>query len=242
MADRINFEDRVDQTAPAGTTNEVSATIMNEIKSAVNSHADDIEAIMPSFKGTIAAGTYDFTVTPAPTTGNAFIDGGGAVEAGANFIAAGDGSFTLLPVGGGASVEVAFTEGDKITVTQDATSFSVAVLNVNENVGLAPTPDISDPTITEKGIYSPSELHAEFGQSFGDAQVAIINPVAEDDREHISVSNTSSTGLGISNYRFHLSDDPAVVGTLAGASIVLERDVPKAVSYTHLTLPTKRIV
>ena len=98
----------------------------------------DVDAIMipdPLFKGEIAAGTYDFTNFPAPTTGNAFIDGGGAVEAGTNFIATGDGSFILLPVGGGASLTYDFTEGDEITVTEDAASFSVAVLNVNEDTG-----------------------------------------------------------------------------------------------------------
>ena len=63
--------------------------------------------------------------------------------------------------------------------------------------------------------------------SFGDAQVKVSLTVAEAARQHITVTNTNGNQYGISNYLFHLSDDPAVVGTLAGTTITLQNGVPK---------------
>ena len=64
-------------------------------------------------------------------------------------------------------------------------------------------------------------------QPFGDAQISIISPVVEGDRRHITLENASATGFGISNYLFHLSDDPSVVGTLSGTAITLQQGVAK---------------
>ena len=61
---------------------------------------------------------------------------------------------------------------------------------------------------------------------FGNAEISVISPVPEDDREHITVTSFSQSGFGISNYLFHLSDDRNIVGTLAGGSITLEPNVP----------------
>ena len=63
-------------------------------------------------------------------------------------------------------------------------------------------------------------------EPFGNAQISVLPPVAEGDREHITVTSFSQSGFGISNYLFHLSDDRNIVGTLAGGSITLEPNVP----------------
>jgi len=55
----------------------------------------------------------------------------------------------------------------------------------------------------------------------------VIIPVAETDREHITITNASGNSFGISNYLFHLSDDPTIVGTLAGTGVLLIQDIPK---------------
>ena len=59
------------------------------------------------------------------------------------------------------------------------------------------------------------------------AQISVISAVAEGDRQHITLSNASADGFGISDYLFHLSDDPSLVGALSGTTITLERGVAK---------------
>ena len=56
------------------------------------------------------------------------------------------------------------------------------------------------------------------------AQVINLAPLAS--RELITVTNTSGPGYGITTTRFHLSEDPAMVGT-QGQTITLNRGVPK---------------
>jgi len=89
------------------------------------------------YQGIIPAGNYDFTVFPAPTTGNTYLDAaviaGDAIPAGTHFIAGGDGSFQLFD--GGPFITVEFTEGDKITITEEAINFPNAKLNINADTG-----------------------------------------------------------------------------------------------------------
>jgi len=142
----------------------------------------------PLFKGEIAGGDYDFSAFPAPTTGNDFIDGGGAVEAGTNFIATGDGSFILLPVGGGAFLTYDFTEGDKITVTQDAASFSVAVLNVNADTGGNATSTSTIETTERFDFIDEGFVSTATFANFGTADPALTD-VSDGDRVVIMHTN-----------------------------------------------------
>ena len=107
-------------------------------------HTGRIEALENGslYQGIIPAGDYDFTSFPAPITGNAYIDSAPTdIPAGTKFIAGGDGSFTLDPSANPFLV-YEFTEGDTITVIEDAATWPVAVLNVNADTGTGPSSDI----------------------------------------------------------------------------------------------------
>jgi len=85
------------------------------------------------YQGTIAGGAYDFTVFPTPTTGNSFIDGGPTdIPAGTHFIADGVGSFQLFAPDF-SFITYEFTEGDLITVVNEAANWATAILNINED-------------------------------------------------------------------------------------------------------------
>jgi len=122
---------RGDAGAGAGITAITSAdgtvAVLNDGAGNIDLSADKY------FKGIVPAGNYDFTAFPAPTTGNAYIDSAPTdIKAGTTFIATGDGSFTLDP-NANPFLVYEFTEGDLITVVEDAANFANAKLNVNEN-------------------------------------------------------------------------------------------------------------
>ena len=71
-------------------------------------------------------------------------------------------------------------------------------------------------------------------QSFGDAQITVRALDLFADRE---VIQQTGGDFGIYTNRFHLSDDPAVVGSLQGATISFENGVPKDL---YLVGPTVR--
>ena len=86
---------------------------------------------------------------------------------------------------------------------------------------------VPDPLTVAALLASPDfEEHAK-SQPFGDAQISVISPVTEGDRQHITLENASATGFGITDYLFHLSDDPSVIGTLSDTTIILKRGVAK---------------
>lgn len=70
-------------------------------------------------------------------------------------------------------------------------------------------------------------VHRTKSEFFWDAQVKVVDSVLEAERKHVTLTNAASTGYGITDYLFHLSDDPAVVGTLAWETIILEQWVAK---------------
>ena len=87
--------------------------------------------------------------------------------------------------------------------------------------------DTLDFNISAVKGYHLVDVDPVVNEPFGDAQVMVIAPVAEADRQHITVNNTNGNQFGISNYQFHLSDDPAVVGTLAGTAVTLQKGIAK---------------
>ena len=56
---------------------------------------------------------------------------------------------------------------------------------------------------------------------------SVINPVPESARRFITISNTGQNGFGITNYLFHLSDDPSVVGNLSGQTLTFTINQPR---------------
>ena len=62
--------------------------------------------------------------------------------------------------------------------------------------------------------------------AFGSAQVMVSAAATEADRQHITLTNASGNGFGITDYLFHLSDDPDTVGTLSGQTITIEQGQP----------------
>ena len=84
---------------------------------------------------------------------------------------------------------------------------------------LEASPDFGEPTV---------------GHPFGDAQVSVRALDVFADRE---VIQQTGGDFGIYTNRFHLSDDPAVVGSLQGATISFENGVPKDL---YLVGPTVR--
>ena len=83
---------------------------------------------------------------------------------------------------------------------------------------------VPDPLTVAALLASPDfEEHAK-SQPFGDAQISVRSLDLFANREVIQQTNGD---FGIYTNRFHLSDDPAVVGSLQGTTITIKKGVPK---------------
>ena len=71
---------------------------------------------------------------------------------------------------------------------------------------------------------------------FGDALITVR---ALDLFENREVIQQTGGDFGIYTNRFHLSDDPAIVGNLQGKTITFQRGVPKNLSLIHISEPTR---
>ena len=93
--------------------------------------ASDVKQMRGQYQGLIQSGSYDFTLFPAPTTGNAYIDSSPTdILAGTRFIAAGDITITTHPAANPPTV-YEIKDGDTVTVVEDSSNWPNAVLNIN---------------------------------------------------------------------------------------------------------------
>ena len=95
---------------------------------------------------------------------------------------------------------------------------------------------VPDPLTVAALIASPDfgEPNSPTSHPFGDSQVSVRALDLFADRE---VIQQTGGDFGIYTNRFHLSDDPAVVGNLQGKTITFQRGVPKDL---YLIGPTVR--
>ena len=182
------------------TTAQVGTATLLDVKLNYN-YQEESQSL---FQNTLDAGTYDFTTFPAPTTGNNFIDSTPTdISAGTKFIANGTGTVTTF------NGSYSFSEGDIITVIEDAPNFASTTLSVNDNSLRTSLPKECYTTDNISESYQTTTSGAS-SQAASLENLGTITVLGGDyEIVHTGVLNTVSAGVTITTIDTHVSANNA---------------------------------